>query len=203
MLLMNITLPNKWFLLSFFFLSFFLFVNAQEKLSSEKQFALSATIGNGLMYNIQNQKPVLDNIFYSPTLRLLLELNHHLNIGLETGYLTISKLDSTIVSTPYGDTTFKARLNAIPLLLVFNMKVSKIDLYYGLGISYLTTHLEAFDEKVKVGNWYYCTNIAIAYKYPITKNIGIGIEAKSYFFPKLQTVTSGLSINLNYQFLRW
>jgi len=200
---MNITLPNKWFLLSFFFLTSFLFINAQEKGSSEKQFALSATFGNGLNYNIQNQNSVLDNIFYSPTIRLLWEPNHRLNIGLESGYLTISKLDSTIVSTPYGDTTFKARLNAIPLLLVFNMKVSKIDLYYGLGISYLTTHLEAFDEKVKVGNWYYCYNFAIAYKYPITRNIGIGIEAKSYFFPKLQTVTSGLSINLNYQFLQW
>ena len=203
MLLMNITLPNKWFLLSFFFLSSFLYINAQEKLSSEKQFALSATIGNGLTYNIQNQNPLLGNIFYSPTIRLLWEPNHRLNIGLESGYLTISKLDSTIVSTPYGDTTFKARLNAIPLLLVFNMKVSKINLFYGMGISYLTTRLEAFDEKVKVGNWYYCYNIAIAYKYPVTKNIGIGIEAKSYFFPKLQTVTSGLSINLNYQFLHW
>ena len=83
------------------------------------------------------------------------------------------------------------------------MKVSKIDLYYGMGISYLTTHLEAFDEKVVVGNWYYCYDIALAYNYPLTKNLEIGIEAKSYFFPKLQTFTGGIAINLSYQFLHW
>lgn len=185
------------------FLTSFIIINAQEQVKDEKRFALSVTIGNGFNYNIQNQKPVMDNIFYSPAIRLLWEPNHLLNIGVETGYLTISKQDSTIVSTPYGQTIFKARLNAIPLLLVFNMKVSKINLYYGLGVSYLTTHLQAFDEKVVVGNWYYCYNVALAYNYPLSKNVNIGIEAKSYFFPKLQTMTGGVAINLNYKFLHW
>lgn len=203
LLLMNITHPNKRFLFLSLLLVIVLVTKAQEKTSPEKKYALSATIGNGLMYNIQNRETIFGNLFLSPSVRIMWKPNHLLNIGIESGYLTVSKQDSIIVSTPFDSTSFKARLNAIPILLVFNMKVAKIDLFYGMGLSYLTTRLEAFDERVVVGNWYYCYNIALAYNYPITKNIDIGIEAKSYFFPKLQTLTGGISINLSYQFLHW
>jgi hypothetical protein len=200
---MNIIHPNKLFLFITLFFASLLLTKAQDKPSIEKKYALSATIGSGLIYNIQNRDPFFDNLFYSPSLRIMWKPDHLLNIGLESGYLTISKLDSMIVSTPFDSTTFKARLNAIPMLLVFNMKVSKIDLYYGMGLSYLTTHLEAFDEKVIVGNWYYCYNIALAYNYPISKKMEIGIEAKSFFFPKLQTIAGGIAINFSYRFLQW
>ncbi len=204
LLLMNITHLNKGILLLFFLYVFTQKVNAQEKSSSDnKNFALSATIGNGLTAIIAYNNSFADNIFYSPSVRLLWKPNHLLNIGVESAYLTVSKQDSTLASTAFGETALRARLNAIPLLVVFNMKISKIDLYYGIGISSVTSRLEAFGDRVVVTNWYYCYNLAIAYSYPIARNIEIGIEAKSYFFPKLQKISGGLHVNLSYYFLRW
>ena len=189
---MNIILLNKNILFFSLLIIFTQSVNAQETKTFEKGFALSVNIGNGLIANIDSKNNIFDNIFYSPSIRVLWEPNHLLNIGLESSYLTMLKQDSSIVSTSFGTTIYKARLNAIPILLVFNMKVAKIDLYYGIGLSYVTSRLEAFSDRVIVSNWYYCYDLAIAYKYPLSKKIDIGIEAKSYFFPKLP---AGVVIN--------
>jgi hypothetical protein len=175
----------------------------QDSLAKKKGFALSASIGSGYIANIDQEKSFNENIFFSPSVRVMWKPNHRLNIGVETAYLTVSKLDSTLQSTPFGSTILKARLNAIPLLLVFNMKIAKIDLYYGIGVSYTTSHLQAFEERIVVSNWYYCYNFGFAYNRSITKNLELGIESKTYFFPKLQKVSSGLELILSYRFLRW
>ncbi len=196
---MNIIHPNKslWFL--FFLILFTQRANAQEEINTTEKFALYTTVGNGLTGIIAYNNIFLDNLFYSPSLRILWKPNHLLNIGIESAYLTVSKQDSTLTTTPFGTTVLKARLNAIPLLLVFNMKFSKIDLYYGIGVSYVTSRLQAFEEKVVISNWYYCYDAAIAYSLPISRKINIGLEAKSYFFPKLQKISGGLVLNFSYR----
>ena len=199
---MNITLLNKN-IIFLILIAFTLNINAQETKPNNKGFALSFNIGNGLIANIDAKNNLTDNIFYSPSIRVLWEPNHLLNIGIESSYLTMLKQDSSTVSTTFSSTIFRARLNAIPILLVFNMKVAKIDLYYGIGLSYVTSKLEAFNDRVEVSNWYYCYDLAIAYKYPLSKSIDIGIEAKSYFFPKVLKISGGAVINFTYTFLKW
>ncbi len=200
---MNIILLNKKSLILICLLMAGVSVYSQEHPFAEKGYSLSAYFGSGFIANIDNTKKFNENIYYSPALRLLWKPDHLLNIGLESAYLTISKQDSTTVSTDFGSTAFRARLNAIPILLVFNMKFSKIEFYYGIGISYVTSRLEAFNERVVVSHWYYCYDVAIAYSHPLSKNLAIGIEAKTYFFPKLQKVSGGLLINFSYRFLKW
>ncbi|MFZ4413919.1 MAG: hypothetical protein ACOYOV_12615 [Bacteroidales bacterium] len=199
---MNIIHLNKN-VLFFCLLIFTQGVYSQEEKVAKKEFSLAATIGNGLIANIDNTKKFNENIYFSPSLRILWKPNRLLNIGIESAYLTISKQDSTTVSTEFGSTALRARLNGIPLLLVFNMKISKIDVFYGIGLSYVTSRLEAFGERVVVSNWYYCYDVALAYSHPLSKNLAIGIEAKTYFFPKLQKISGGLLINFSYRFLRW
>ena len=200
---MNITLRNKFVLFLFLICFFTSKAKAQQENKPANQFAVYATLGNGLTGVIAYNNSFIDNIFYSPSLRLLWKPNHLLNIGVESAYLTISKQDSTLSTTPFGTTVLKARLNAVPLLLVFNMKFSRIDLYYGIGVSYVKSRLQAFEEKVTVGNWYYCYDAAISYTYPLSKKINIGLEAKSYFFPKLQKISGGLVLSLSYRLLQW
>lgn len=204
LLLMNIIHLNKKVLLLIFF-NFGLIVNviSQNEKIKNTNFALNITIGNGLIANFDNEISHLNSLYYSPTLRVLWKPNHLLNIGMESAYLSISKQDSDLVSTSFGNTIFKARLNAIPILLVFNMKISKLDIYSGIGISYLTSRLEAFQEKVVVNDWYYCYNLGIGYSHSLSKDFEIGIEAKSYFFPRIQKISGGIVVNISYYFLRW
>jgi len=200
---MNIIHLNRSYLILWLLIFLANATFAQDSLKKDRGYALSASIQGGATANIDQHNELFENVFFSPGLRLLWKPNHRLTIGLESAYLTISKLDSTFQSTPYGTTFMKARLNAVPLLLVVNMKISKIDLYYGIGLSYVTSRLEAFDQKVVVSNWYYCYDLAFAYHFPLTKNMEFGVESKTYFFPKLLKISSGLFVNVSYRFLRW
>lgn len=166
-------------------------------------FTLNISFGNSLIANFDNEIIHLNSFYYSPNLRVLWKPNHLLNIGVESAYLTISKQDSDQVSTSFGNTIFKARLNAIPILLVFNMKISKLDLYSGIGVSNIISRLEAFEEKVFVNDWYYCYNLGIGYSQSLTKDFEIGIDAKSYFFPRIQKISGGIAVTISYYFFRW
>lgn len=204
LLLMNIIYQNKSALL-IILINIFVITNgfSQEEKPENKKFSLVATIGNGLIANIDNYENSINSIYYAPTLRVLWKPNHKLNIGVESAYLSISKHDSDLVSSSFGNTIFKARMNAIPVLLVFNMKILKIDLYAGIGLSNITSRLEAFQDKVIVKDWYYTYNLGVGYSYPLSKNFRIGIEAKAYFFPRIQKISEGMVINISYSFLSW
>lgn len=204
LLLMNIIHRNKKVFL-FIFLSFGLIFNAisQNDKVKNTNFALNISIGNGLIANFDNEIYHLNSLYYSPTMRVLWKPNYLLNIGVESAYLTISKQDSDLVSTTFGNTIFRARLNAIPILLVFNMKLSKLDIYSGIGMSSITSRLEAFQEKVVTNDWYYCYNLGIGYSHLLSKDLEIGIEAKSYFFPRIQKISGGIVLSVSYNFLKW
>ncbi|MFC2130428.1 hypothetical protein ACFLSQ_03235 [Bacteroidota bacterium] len=139
----------------------------------------------------------------TPSLRLIWEPDHRLNIGFETGLLHIEHHSIEEKLYESGITDFYASLNAIPILAVFNMEVWKIDVYAGMGVSYVWTEIEAFDEKVISDDWNYCMMFSGGYTYMFTDWIGLGAEFKSYFFTKLDKRVGGLQLKLKWSLMKW
>jgi hypothetical protein len=195
---MSIILRNKYCPLALGLLLAFNVVLHAEKRDSV--FALSIEVTPGLTTNIESGK--INQLNFAPSLRVFWKPNHLLNIGIETSLLKLDRESRTNVESEFGTTSFKAALNALPVLLIFNMKVLHIDVYGGIGASYITSKVDAFNTKVIAHIWRYTYCCGVGYTYPL-KRFGIGIEARMYSFAKLEKTMIGIMPKLTYDFYKW
>jgi hypothetical protein len=163
-------------------------------------FAISIDVTPGLTTNFESGK--LNQLNFAPSMRVFWKPNHLLNIGFETSLLKLDRESRTNVESEFGPTSLKAALNAIPLLMVFNMKILHIDVYGGIGASYVTSKVNAFNTKVIAHIWRYTYCFGVGYTYPL-KRIGIGIEARMYSFAKLEKTMIGIMPKLTYDLYKW
>jgi hypothetical protein len=195
---MSIILRNKYYVLALGLLFAINIVLYAEK--PDSLFSISVDATPGLTANIESGK--ITQVNFAPSFRLFWKPNHLLNIGIETSFLKLDRETRTNIETEFGTTYFKAKLNAIPILLVFNMKVWHVDVYGGMGVSYVTSKVEAFDTKVIAHIWRYAYCFGVGYTYPI-KRFGIGVEARMYSFAKLEKTMIGIMPKLTYDFYKW
>ena len=94
-------------------------------------------------------------------------------------------------------------LKAVPLLFVVNMEVWKLDLYGGMGASYVWTDLEAFGNHVYSYEWNYSLMFSAGYTYMLNDWFGVGIEAKTYIFTKLNKQVGSLELKMKLKILEW
>jgi hypothetical protein len=139
----------------------------------------------------------------TPCIRIMWEPDHKLNIGLETAYMLIEKHSIEEQKYDLGKTAFDVSLKAIPILVVFNMELWKTDFYAAMGASYVWTELDAFDEKVYSPVWNYSLMFGWGYTYMFSNNIGLGVEAKTYFFTRLNKQVGSLQLKFKYCIFDW
>jgi hypothetical protein len=133
------------------------------------------------------------------TARIMWKPDHRLKAGFESGYLVFYSYKLTDSAGNRG----RIALGAIPLLLEFSITVRKrLNLFAGPGIYILNTELDykgkANSKKVSTG-WM----AAAAYVQPITKNLGIGAEAKWLYAAETIRGSFGGQLQLVWRFLRW
>jgi hypothetical protein len=125
--------------------------------------------------------------------------NHQLFMGLESGSVTIEKESIAIDSTNFGMTAYNASLSALPLLLVFTMRIKGIDLSGGLGISKVYSTIEAFNAPMKANRWFYTYYVAVGHSFQL-KRFSIQPRATIYSFSRLDKTIAGISLLVSYDF---
>ena len=133
----------------------------------------------GASYNLKEDNFKSTMINFSPSLRLLWKPDHRLNIGIETTYMMVRKTE-----TEKNRQNLHAKLEALPIYLVFNMTVMNIDMTGGIGISYMKSTISAFNDLSIATDWHYCFNFAIGYSYYFTPGFGAGFETKLFSLSK-------------------
>ena len=138
----------------------------------------------------------------SPGIRLMWEPNKKLNIGIESTFMQIEKhfFNSTNQNNNEPE---KANLNAIPILLVFNMEIWKMNFYGSVGASYVWTRLDTKNDLVISSQWNYTIMLSSGYTYYFNEWIGIGIEGKYYLFTKLEKQLFSINIKTKFCLLTW
>jgi hypothetical protein len=164
-------------------------------------FSIEAIGAYSKSWGVSNSKTVQTDL--APSLRLMWKPNRALNIGLETAYIHLKSETKTGISTEFGKTDFAGDLYGVPLLLVFDMELAGLDLYGGVGAINVLSTLKAFNTESSVSAIYGCYMLALAYKYNIFSNFGIGLEAKAYTYTKINTVSGMLCLNIFYDFYRY
>lgn len=171
--------------------------------SQDTSYALSFTLSGGISINDDASRFPVERIGITPTLKLMWHPENLLNIGFMTSYLFISSTNNEFIETKFGNTDFRASLRAIPILLLFNMEVWKLEVNGGLGVAKVNSKLEAFDTQVNSSEWNNIFYYGICYYYDINNLLSLGIEANSYILSKHDKFIAGFLVNLRYKFHNW
>ncbi|HEX8461228.1 MAG TPA: hypothetical protein VF623_07355 [Segetibacter sp.] len=170
-----------------------------------KKYALILYLSGGVGFFPSNAgapaylQPKLARFNQVSTARIMWKPDYRLKAGFESGYMTFYSYKLTDSIGNKG----RIALNAIPVLLEFSIAVKKhINLFAGPGVYILNTNLDyagkATSQKITTG-WM----AAAAYVQPITKELGIGAEAKWLYAAETIRGSFGVQVQLVWRFLTW
>ena len=199
---MNITFSIKSFLpalLICWLLPFNIFAGNSDSTETDTTFSFSVDLAAGATAN-QND---LNDLHFSPSLGLFWNPNHLLSIGVEVSYIRIKESRQRNVESEFGTTDFHGTLKGYPILLVFSMPVTYVNVYGGVGLANVESGVDAFDKKVTTSYWYYCYYFSTGYQYKLSDRLNTGIRFRLYSFPKLEQTVLGLTIQLEFTALQW
>ncbi len=144
-------------------------------------------------------QPKVSRINAVTTVRVFWQPNHLLKMGLETGTMTFYNYELTDSAGNKG----RIALKATPVLLEFGMTVKKrIRIIAGTGVYFLNTKLdyagETSSQKLTMG-WM----AAASYTYPLTRDLGLGAEAKWLYASETTIGSLGIQLQLVWKFFKW
>ncbi len=161
--------------------------------SAELDSYFSAELMGGISYNLRDDVFKSQKINVSPSLRLLWKPGHRLNIGIESAYMTIRYIE-----IEKNKNKLSGHMEAIPLLLVFNMNAFYLDFTAGIGAGYVSSTIDVMKEVTTSTNWHYCFLFGLGYSYMFSDTFGLGLEGKLYSFTKTNEFVSSGVLKLIY-----
>lgn len=189
---MNITWVNRLILIAALFPAL-LFAEEMDSDSreTERDYYFSAELMGGISYNLRDDIFKSQKMHISPSLRLLWKPDHRLYIGIETTYLTIRKIE-----IEKNKNKLQGRMEAIPILLVFNMNAFYLDFTAGIGAGYVSSTTDVMKEVTVATNWHYCFLFGVGYSLMFSDYIGLGLEGRLFSFTKTNEVVSSAVMKL-------
>jgi hypothetical protein len=141
---------------------------------------------------------------FSGIVKVMWNPEHLLSIGLETGYQYFYSIDISNYDTEFGPTQFKASMYAVPIFIVFAMKVApNVKLTAGTGTHLLYNSGELFGDQIESNQISIGAHAGVSYTYPINNSISIGGELMYSYISKLQDQTIAIQFIFVYDFLRY
>ena len=165
---------------------------------------VSITVGTGISHYINTlqddpNRTALQQNFSCSSFRFMWEPEHRLSLGIETGYYKIYEVqlsDNKQVNT--------ASLSVIPILLRVQMRVFRR--FYTSVATGISLHHSLVDA---LGNYSDSKTMAfsnlqfsVGYIYPVTKQFGVGLEAKFLSENKTEDMVLSFEAVARYQFKR-
>ena len=200
---MNITLDkySKMLMVVCFVLAASL-VEAQTELSTTQNsnFKIGVELGGGYGFKLRSTNKLEGNYSSSGmnyTLRLKWGSGSIFGAGIETGYLTVSSIESANQTTPLGLTNISASLNAIPLLFFVTTQYSNFQLNTGLGYYNVRSTSTVFNSTIESNEWDFGYMISLGYSYPINSTFKFGAEIKWNNISEVQITNLSLQIKLH------
>jgi hypothetical protein len=158
---------------------------------SEPVYSFSAELMGGASYNLRDDVFKSQKFNISPSMRLLWKPDHRLNIGIEATYMTIRKIE-----IEKNKNKLQGKMEAIPLLLIFNMKAFYLDFTAGIGAGYVSSTTDVMKEVTVATNWHYCFLFGVGYSIMVSDYFGLGLEGRMFSFTKTNEFVSAAALKL-------
>ena len=135
--------------------------------------------------------------------RIMWKPDHRLKAGIETGWLRIASVHDEEIKNEFGTVKLNATLKAIPVMVVFDMDIWRLNLYTGLGYYYVLSTIGAENDEITNTQWNVGFYLALAYKYPLSEKIKLCSELKWCSIGELgKTILLG-EVFVSYNLFEW
>lgn len=205
---MSITRVNKIIIISLVYMSLFAYnlkADSTKVKAYGDDFGISVELLGGLSYTMRNYDIKMKKLNMSPAVRLMWNPNRRLNIGIEAAYLFVGKSDEELTESDLGKGKFDAKLESVPLFIIFNMRMLHLDWTGGIGVNFMRSTIESkFNNENLLtvsNNYYYCYMAGVGYSIDLSKNFGLGIEAKLYSITNSNDYIAGAYFRFIYHFI--
>lgn len=144
-------------------------------------FRIVTEIGGGYAYKLTSPKTTLGEYTRSGvvgTLRLKWGTSNLIGVGLETGWIPISRTVNNAIPSEFGALRMKASLNAIPLMGLFSIQRRGIQLHTGIGYYRVIASATLDNETIESAEWNLGFLLSLGYALPLFEKHRIGIEVK-------------------------
>jgi hypothetical protein len=174
--------------------------SAQDSLIVEHvdKFYYELCLINSYSIHLDNNLDIKEKL-YSPTIRFRWKPNRRLSLGLESGFVPILSENSKI-PTDQGIKKFEGFMYGIPILVNFNYDFSFFYIFSGFGTSYINSEITGIKQSITSEAWAGTYNYGLGLAIPFARNFSIGIEAKGFYFTKIDELVAQAGINITYGF---
>ncbi len=132
------------------------------------------------------------------TVRLMWNPRYRLRLGIESGFTNFYSY-----KVKNGDKQGSVNLQAIPLLVVWSMRIVKgLDIFAGFGSYRLNTHLN-YSGNINSGEWVLGSNVAIGYSFPLSRRLSLAAESKLMNAFETKDATLGLQAQLVWKMFQY
>ncbi|MCB0732585.1 MAG: hypothetical protein KDC88_16295 [Ignavibacteriae bacterium] len=187
------------------FLAFFISENNYAQ-NNEQLYKVNTTLSFGYSYfatAISSRR--LNRFQPNASFKIMWKPEHLLSIGLEGGYVKLYTLEKEgFTSTDFGITNVNVDMSAVPLFMAFSMEIlENININGGIGGFLLLTNVEAFDNLVTSTGWSTGYNFGVDYKIEYSNHLNFGSEIKCYYISKVESVSIGLNLFIQYALVKY
>jgi hypothetical protein len=123
---------------------------------------------------------------------------------LETGYQYLYSIDTKYSSEEFGNSDYSASMYAVPINILFAMKVtSNIKISAASGMYLLFNSGNLYGDAIENNQISIGAHAGVSYTYPINKSISLGGELIYSYYSKTQDQTVALQFLFVYNLLEW
>ena len=146
-----------------------------------RHFRIGVDVGGGYAYKLRLTNTLPGSYTrggLAATVRLKWGSHNVIGAGIETGWLPISSLSSSGVSTSLGRTNIDASLSAVPLLFVVALQRYNVQLHGGIGYYRVSATASVFESTNESSEWDFGYMLALGYVHPLSRAVRVGAEVK-------------------------
>jgi hypothetical protein len=138
------------------------------------------------------------------SLRVMWQPEHILSVGLHTGYMQFYTFELNDALTERGSTDIKADLTAVPIGILFSMRIiGGLNINAGTSLYILNSHADSHGNKVTGTDLSTGSLISLTYTEAVSRNLALGGEMKYNFVNKIQDGSLSISAVLKYTLLEY
>ncbi len=195
-------MQDKYFIVFILVVFLFLFTLTEHKAqNNDPLYNVNFNLGLGpsIYLTDMDYENFYGNYPFVFTFRIMWEPEHLLKLGVESGYLPLFYLETKFFDTVFGTTNAELSLNSIPVMAVFSMEFAEnFELIGGVGGFILISEVTSFDNYVLSWSWSNAYELGVSYLHPISANLKVGGEIKTYYISRLENYDLVFNVSLKY-----